>query len=138
MDNEIFKSKFAIITYNEETEFLTIAYLSETEDMIDDEFKELIMKLNEVSELYKPKFILSDNRKRLYAYEPDIQFWTVKKLVPTWTKYGLKKYAQVLSDDIIGKLSSIQILELANKEFPYFLENKIFEDFDSAIEWLKL
>jgi len=137
MEKEVYKSKYARFTYDSGTEIFVIKYFSETEDMDDDEWKELIIQLEKDCDKYKPKYLLSDNQDRKYSYAPDMQAWTLGVLLPTWTKNGLIKYVQVLSQELIGQLSSEQIIELANRQLSSIFKNIFFGDYESAIKWLK-
>jgi len=78
---EVYRSKYAVATYDEQSELYTLKYLPETANMMDEEWKELMLKLLDVTEKYKPKFILDDNTSRLYAYPPEMQAWTLELFI---------------------------------------------------------
>ena len=133
---EVYRSKYAVATYDEQSELYTLKYLPETANMMDDEWKELMLKLLGVTEKYKPKFILDDNTNRLYAYPPEMQAWTLELFIDSWNKNGLKKYVQILPKEFFGQLSAEQIVELANMTFSEIFKNTFVEDYDSAIKWI--
>lgn len=136
MEKAIFESKFVIAKYDIEKELYTLIYLKETENMRDEEWKDLMKKLLVVTDKYKPKFILDDNRDRLYSYPPEMQAWTLDLFIETWNKNGLKKYVQILPTDFIGELSAEQIVEMANIKFSEIFENTFVTTFDEAVNWL--
>lgn len=136
MEKVIFESKFVIAKYDIEKELYTLIYLKETENMRDEEWKDLMKKLLVVTDKYKPKFILDDNRDRLYSYPPEMQAWTLDLFIETWNKNGLKKYVQILPTDFIGELSAEQIVEMANIKFSEIFENTFVTTFDEAVNWL--
>ena len=138
MEKVIFESKFAIAKYDKEKELYVLRYLKETENMRDEEWKDLMEKLLVVTDKYKPKYILDDNRERLYSYPPEMQAWTLELFIETWNKNGLKKYVQILPADFIGKLSAEQIVEMANIKFSDIFENAFVATFDEAVNWLDI
>lgn len=136
MEKEIFKSKFIKIFFDQATKVYKSIYLSETENMSDQEWKILMMDVVQVIEKYKPKYILDDNRDRKYDYPPDVQEWTLQLFVDSWNKIGLEKYVQILPTHIIGQITSEQIHELNNTKFSAQFENKLVTDYESAISWI--
>ena len=134
----VHQSNFAIAKYNKRKELYTLTYLPETVNMRDEEWKDLMEQLLIVTDTLKPKYILDDNRGRLYAYPPEIQDWTLKLFIETWTKNGLKKYVQILPEDFIGELSAGQIVELGNLKFSEIFENTFVKSYEEAIEWLDI
>ncbi len=138
MEKIVFKSKYAIAKYDNEKELYTLTYLPETENMRDEEWKQLMKDLLVITETYKPKFILDDNSERLYAYPPEIQAWTLGLFIESWNKNGLTKYVQILPKDFIGELSAEQIVELANMTFSDIFENTFVETYDEAVRWLNI
>jgi hypothetical protein len=138
MEKIVHKSKFAIAKFDNEKELYTLTYLPETVNMRDAEWKSLMEELLVVTDKLKPKYILDDNRDRLYAYSPEIQDWTLKLFLETWIKNGLKKYVQILPKDFIGELSAQQIVELGNLRFSEFLENTFVATYEEAVKWMAI
>lgn len=138
MEKIVHQSEFAIAKYDPEKALYTLTYLPDTANMLDEEWKNLMKQLLIVTDTYKPKFILDDNRERLYAYPPEIQDWTLKLFIDTWNKNGLKKYVQILPKDFIGELSAEQIVELANVKFSEIFENTFVGSYEEALEWLDI
>jgi hypothetical protein len=138
MDKIVFQSEYAVAKYDKTKELYTLKYLSETENMRDEEWKDLMKSLLVVTEKYKPKYILDDNRERLYAYPPEVQAWTLNLFIDSWNKNGLKKYVQILPKDFIGGLSAEQIVELANISFSEIFENTFVNTYEEAVKWLDI
>jgi hypothetical protein len=136
MDSVIFESKYAIVTFNEQTKIFISTYLPETENMLNAEWKELMVNIHKLSTKYIPLYIIDDNRERLYAYEPEIQAWTLDKFISCWNKIKLKKYVQIIPKNIIGQITTYQIFELAVKEFGAKFEINNVESMKDAIAWI--
>jgi hypothetical protein len=138
MEKVIFESRFAVAKYDKVKELYLLRYLRETENMRDTEWKDLMKQLLVVTDKYKPKYILDDNRERLYSYSPETQTWTLELFIDTWNKNGLKKYVQILPKDFFGELSAEQIVELANVKFSEIFENTFVATYEEAVNWLGL
>jgi hypothetical protein len=138
MEKIVHQSKYAIAKFDQAKKLYILSYLPETVDMSDADWKDLMIKLLKVTEYLKPKFILDDNRERLYAYSPEIQDWTLKLFLDTWQRNGLKKYVQVVPKDFIAELSAEQIIELGNLKFSAIFENTFVQTYEEAMKWLDI
>ena len=136
MENEIFASKFAKVFYNTSKKLYTIKYLSATEDMSNQDWKNLMLSFQALWHKFETLYMISDDRERKFGYDPDLQEWTLKLVIPDWNKLGLKKYVQILPKDFITNLSSEQIDEMGNTRFSPFFENAFVQTYDEAVEWL--
>jgi len=136
MKEVIHKTKFVKVSFDAETKIYESEYLSETRDMTDKEWQELMLEIKVLIETYKPAYIIDDNRNRLYSYSPDMQLWTLKQFVDSWNKIGLKKYAQIMPKEIIGKLTSEQIEEFAVTNFKMHYQHKFVDDYKGALDWV--
>ncbi len=137
MEKEVYKTKYVVCLFNEETEILSLKYFKETEYMTDEEFLEFTKDLIVCLYQYKPKFFIDDNSERLYASTPEMQAWGLNKVIPVLNEIGLKKYIKILPQDFIGKLSADQIRKMANTKFSTFFETNSTDDYDEAIRWIK-
>jgi len=138
MEKVVHQSQFAIAKFDAEKALYTLTYLPETANMTNKEWKDLMTELLVVTDTLKPKYILDDNRDRLYAYPPEIQDWTLRLFIATWQKNGLIKYVQVLPKDFINELSAEQIVELANFKFSEVFDNTFVKTVEEALEWLDI
>lgn len=136
MEKIVHQSEFAIAKFDKEKALYILTYLPKTVDMRDEEWMDLMKQLLIVTDKYKPKFILDDNRDRLYAYPPEMQDWTLKLFIETWNKNGLKKYVQILPAEFINELSAEQIVELANIKFSEIFETTFVDSYEEAVKWL--
>jgi hypothetical protein len=136
MQKEILNSKYIVATYDDESKIWTSVYSEETKNMTNKEWHELMLKLKKIIEKHKPSYIIDDNRKRLFAYPPDIQNWTLKLFVKSWNKMGLLKYVQIIPEDIVGQISADQIDEQASEEFKLKFEHYLVREYDEAINYI--
>lgn len=136
MVSEIFRSKFAVVTFDTQKKLYSSVYLAETNVMSNSEWEHLMRKLVLLTKQYKPRFIIDDNRERHFAYSPDFQEWMLNLFVDCWNEIGLEKYVQILPKDIIGKISADQIEELANTKFSLQFEIRFVLNDESALEWV--
>lgn len=137
MENAILKSKFIEVLFDKDTNIYTSKFLPATEYMTDKEWQEQMTELKILLERYKPSYIIDDNRDRLYSYSPEMQAWTLSIFIESWNKFGLKKYAQIIPTEIVGKLTSQQIEDIAVKDFKMQYEHMFFNDYLSALNWIK-
>lgn len=137
MKKLIFQTRFVQVSFDEETKIYESEYLSDTQDMTDREWQELMLELKDLIESCTPHYIIDDNRNRLYSYSPDMQEWTLRLFVDSWNKIGLKKYAQIMPKEIIGKLTSEQIEEFAITNFDMHYQHKFVDDYKGAFDWVK-
>jgi len=131
------KTKYLKVLFDDETKIYTSVYLKETLDMTDKEWQNQMLEMKTLIEKLKPEFIIDDNSERLYAYSPDMQMWTLDLFINCWNKIGLKKYAQIVPKEIVGKLTSDQIEELSLTKFRMQFKHNFFEDQKSASIWVK-
>ncbi|MDZ7608134.1 MAG: hypothetical protein U5K79_21720 [Cyclobacteriaceae bacterium] len=136
MKKVILQTRFVHSSFDEETKIYESEYLPETRDMTDKEWQEQMMELKELIESCRPHYIIDDNRNRLYSYSPDMQLWTLRLFVDSWNKIGLKKYAQLIPKEIIGKLTSEQIEEFAMTNFEMHYQHKFVDDYKIAYDWV--
>ena len=136
MNKLVFESKFATVSYNGEKKLYTITYLSETQNMSNKEWEELMYSFRDLWNKYETLYMISDDRERKYGYDPEIQEWTLDLVIKEWKKIGLKKYVQILPNDFIASLSSEQIDELGNTKFSPYFENNFVNDYESAVRWI--
>ncbi len=138
MENEIFASKFAKVFYNTSKKLYTIKYLPATEDMSNQDWKNLMLSFQALWHKFETWYMISDDRERKFGYDPELQEWTLKLVIPDWNELGLKKYVQILPDDFITNLSSEQIDEMGNTKFSPFFENAFVRTYEEAITWLSV
>jgi hypothetical protein len=137
MEKILLKTKYVEVLLDDSIKLYTSVYLLPTEDMTDQEWKAQMIELKNLTEQLKPHFIIDDNTNRKYGYSPEIQKWTLNLFVKLWNEIGLKKYAQILPSEILGKLTSMQIEDLAVSDFEMKFEYKMCGDLKCALTWIK-
>ncbi len=137
MKSELLSNEYVEIFFDKESAIYECKYLPETENLTDKEWKELMVEFKNLIEKFRPKYIIDDNRKRGYSYSPDMQEWMIKLFVPSWNKIGVKKYVQIIPDIISGKLTAMQLEELADLKFETNFEYRMMEDIESAYRWIE-
>lgn len=136
MEQEVYKSKFIIAKYDDVKKLIILKYMLETANMSNNEWDSWMRDLITLTDKYKPQYILSDNRQRRYAYSPEIQKNIAKDIAKHWIEIGLKKYAQVMPTDLLGSMSTYQLSDLINNQFPNMIENVCFDDYYDALKWI--
>lgn len=136
MEKNIARSNYIEVFYDEDTNLYRARYLPATINMTDQEWRDQMMMLKKLIEKYRPKYIIDDNRERLYGYSPEMQEWTLSLFTELWNRIELKKYAQILPKEIIGKLTSMQIEEMAVNDFEMKYQYKMIDDYESALSWI--
>ncbi len=137
MSKEIYKTKYLICNLSDDKEVLTNVFQPETEYMTEKEHTKFIYELIELSLKYKPKYFLDDSRKMKYLYPPKRQEWIISVLIPIWIEIGLKKYAQIYSEEIVAQLAGEQIIDEAKESISNLFEIKIFDNVQDAEIWFK-
>lgn len=137
MKEKVAISRFIEVFYDAGIKLYHARYLPTTRDMTDQEWRDQMIELKNLIEKYQPEYIIDDNRERLYGYSPEMQAWTLNLFTELWNRIGLKKYAQILPKEIIGKLTSMQIEEMAVNDFEMNYQYKMAEDFESAMAWIE-
>jgi formate dehydrogenase maturation protein FdhE len=104
------------------------------EFMIDDNFfREGMEKLLEMIEEHKTGKILS-NVTQLGPLSDDDQKWCIDSWLPRALAVGYSSVANVIAEDIFGKMAVDDILNNAAEKSP--IKMQYFEDEEKATEWL--
>lgn len=136
MERVILQTKYMSVTFDDENNLFMSIYHRETQNMTDKEWQEHMILIKQLVEMYEPTHIIDDNRERLYDYSPDMQVWTLTLFIDSWNKIGLKKYAHIFPNEIIGKITSEQIVEFAQNDFLLKFQYQFVNDYQSAIDWI--
>lgn len=136
MQQVITKSNYVEVSIDEKAGLTIIRFLPATDDMTNQEWKEEMIEFERLFEEFKPYFIIDDSRDRLYSYSPDTQEWMVRMFATQWNRIGVKKYVQIVPKEISGKLSSMQIEELATNAFNLQFKIMMVDTLDGAMKWV--
>lgn len=138
MDNYLINdTAFTQSFYLPDVRLFIMKYKPESVEMTSEDFREYILNLKALTQQHTPLYILDDSRKRGYILDPEIQEWTVAELAPVWIGFKLRKYAQILADDLFSKISGQQVVEEARK-IPGMFETKFFDQPKDAVGWFGL
>ena len=131
----VFENKFIQIE-NEYHNSLSInRWLSGTNEMDDDDYKEMAEKQVTELEKFHPKRWIVNIAKLEYALAPDVQEWADTKMFPRIIKAGVKYMAFVMSPNIFSQISVEQLLEEKNVKTADF-EIQHFGSEEDAYKWL--
>ena len=139
----IVENKYTSVHFDEDLNLYEQVWNTETEDMEEEEYKDIITQLIATLEDKVDSYIihnyLLDNRNFLFSMSPEMQEWNAKNstqfFVDLMEKQGLDsvKNAIIVSADFISQLSIEQAFE-ENQEGEQY--TKYFEEEQEAREWL--
>jgi hypothetical protein len=131
---EIYKTKYVVRSFEEQTMTLTSTWLRTTFEMNDDEFKEEMNALTDLVFQYKAIFLLSVLNDLRFSIAPDMQAWLVKNITPKFIEAKLRKQAIIVPKDIFVMVSMQQTIEDVESE-KHEHQTKFFVDIQSAKNW---
>ena len=128
----LLSTKFIDIEFDNETKIFKLLWKPETENMTDDEFKEIMLKF--VDEFHrKPTGGIHQMQEMGFTISPELQEWVDENVSkPAW-EAGAKKIAFVLSSNIFASVSAEQTAE---QEITSKMEVQYFDNEDEAMKWL--
>lgn len=130
---ELYKSEYQIIEFFEEENVLKKQWFPKTEDMEPLKFKEEVLKIAEYIEKVKPLRILDITLDFKFPIVPELQTWVDEDVFPRFLAAGLKRYALLMSSEIVAQFSIEQTMEEGKgNEF----QTKYFDDEEKALAWL--
>jgi len=131
---QIFNDKYWTVLFNEELNIIETQWTAEAQEMTDNIFKEYITVFAQLIEKYKPNGFLTDARNGHYAVAPALQEWHDNEIIPIYIKTGVLKIAFVLPPDIFAAVALQQTFDEVEAKKLTVLH---FDDYDSAIEWIR-
>jgi hypothetical protein len=131
---EIYKTKYVVRTFDEQTMTLTSTWLNTTAEMNEDEFKAEMNALAELIFSYKAMFLLSVLNDLCFSIVPDLQAWLAKNITPKFIEARLRKQAIIIPTDIFVMVSMKQTVEDVESE-KHEHQTKFFDDIQSAKNW---
>ncbi len=129
----IFENQFVIFLFDKENSIFSEVWKSETADMPTEEAKNVLIKLIEFLNFYKPTRYLSDAKFLFRTISPEMQRWADENIAAVAVKNGLMHFARIIPDDFFTQISMIQFSEEKNLSK---IENQFFKDTNEAIKWL--
>lgn len=130
-------NRFNEIVYNEQTSTLYHILRAETREMIEEDFKDMLLKWRAVAFKFQPRFLLIDTVEMEFAISPDLQLWITEHITtPVVSETGVSKICFVMPQEFVSKISMNQYIEEADKVSQDTLI-KYVSDRTKAEEWLK-
>ncbi|EAY25974.1 hypothetical protein [Microscilla marina] len=133
----LIKDKFNDILFDQKLSLHYNTNKSDTFDMSESEFREMLLKWRASVFETKPRLVLVDNREFQYPISPEIQLWMVEHIsTPVLEMPGVDKFCFVMPEEFISHLSITQFTEEANNVIE---KNHIryFGSLTEAMAWLK-
>lgn len=131
---EVYKSRFLILNYFENENYIEMMWLSDTESMTRDEYKEEFRSYVKSIEKYQPKGVLSDILSAKFTIDPELQEWTNQNVFAFSLSIGLDKAALIVNQkSFIERISLEQTMEEQEGEK---FKMRYFEDREKAKQWL--
>ncbi len=131
---EIYNDKYIRYIYEKENSLLIFYWSSDTKNMSDEKYKELMLKGVEFTKTYQPKYLINNAHEKTYITTVEIQEWAAKNALSKIFKNGVIKFAIVESEDVLIQLSTEQAVE-ENENSKYGV--MFFESEEKAREWFK-
>ncbi len=129
----VFENDFAKFEFDEGKKIFYTLVNENSVNVKGQEIMDVILVLAQEITQNEPLFIMTDDRKRGFIYDVDIQKWVAETVAHAAINAGVKKYAILLPTEMISSLSTEQTVdEIA--DLP--LEIKYFEDEEKAMDWL--
>lgn len=129
---KLLETKFIDIEYHKENMLYKLIWKSETENMSDEEFKEIMTAYASFFDR-GGKYVLHDMIKMNYAIPPETQEWLDSYVNKKGVEAGIEKAAFVLSTNIFSSVSVQQTNDEMNaKKLPI----QYFDNEEKAKDWL--
>jgi len=131
---EAYKSNFQTIRIYEDLKLLAKEWTPDTEYMSEQKFKEEVEKIAEVAEKYKVEKFHDNTTNFLFPISPELQTWVNESIFTRFIAAGLRKYALIVSKEMIAQLSIEQTMEEENASS---FQVRYFDSPEKASEWLQ-
>lgn len=131
----LFQNQYATITYDRENNLFLDIWTSETADLSEDDFKDIISSWQQLVVEHQVKLALTDMADFQIPLTPELQDWLVEQVLHPTSKHAYSKHAFVIPTEFFAHLSLEQIIEDGN-ENAHNLQMKYFEDLEEGKGWL--
>ena len=130
---EFYNSKYLHLAFFAEQELIEMTWLSSTNEMTQDEYKQESLKYLSFFLEFCPKNTIADTTNMLFPIVPELQEWTNEIITAPIIEKGLKKVAIIVSKELIAQLSVEQVME---EQEAIKLTTQYFDNKEKAKEWL--
>lgn len=130
---EIYDSKYLKLKIDNENSILETHWKKPTSNMDEEDYKNEVEQIIKSCEKYNSKYILSDSSNFLFAIAPEVQDWIELNVTPKVIKFGLKKMAFAVSQELISQISIEQMMEEGDTQQ---IKSAYFKNMEVAKNWL--
>lgn len=123
------------VNFQAETQTLYTTW-STSEEMRDDDYKEVVRQYARAVAQYRPKKVLVDARESFFTVNIRLQAWINHEITPTVLAAGVQKIAYAMSADFFTQISLEQLVEDSKKIVSASLSQQFFKEFSEASTWL--
>jgi hypothetical protein len=131
---EVYKSNYQTINFFEEKKLLQKEWYPVTEEMSSATFQSEVEKIAELAEKHKAEKFHDNTSNFAFPISPELQTWVNESIFPRFIKAGLKKYAIIVSKEMIAQLSIEQTMEEDNASS---FQVRYFDSPSKAQQWLE-
>ncbi|WP_027000131.1 hypothetical protein [Eisenibacter elegans] len=131
---EVYKSDYQVIRFYAEQGIMAKQWTPDTLNMDEVTFVSEVEKIAETAEQHKAQCIMDDTSKFAFPITPKLQEWVDTQVFPRFIAAGLKKYALLVSEEMIAQLSIEQTMEGEKGEQAF--EIAYFSEAEAAMKWL--
>lgn len=131
---KIYTSKYVERFFDEENQMITSTWLTTTEHMNAEEFKEEMQQLATLIKEKEVRFILSITKDLRFPIVPELQQWVSEVIVPQFIEAKIEKQAIIIPEELIAQLSleqTVDDVELTE----HIHESKFFSGIAEAKAW---
>lgn len=130
-------NRFNDIVYNPETSILYHIHKPDTAEMVEEDFKSMLIKWRETVLKVQPQSVLIDALEMNFPMSPELQVWITDEVtVPIFTRTQLQKMCFVMPEEFVSKLSLDQYRDASDKVVEDKSINYVSTR-DMAEEWLR-
>ena len=132
-----FENKYITASVDKSKKMLSLTWQPETENMSNEEFKEILLKLVDMVLQNDVEFWLGDTKLFNFIIEPEVQEWILPNYNEKLIAGGMKRMALIIPEQLFSEVSVTQtteeMLEAAQNEM---FQIKYFDSVKNAQEWL--
>lgn len=121
------------LEYFPDKSLLTITWTTQTMNMTEDDFKQVLLEILAFIKKNKVEWYLADTQEFKFSIIPEVQDWTNTHFLPQIFELGVKKMAIIVSEDLFSQVSIEQVLE----DNQSGMQSAYFKTTDEALQWLK-
>jgi hypothetical protein len=129
-------SMFKAIYFSPSAKTLIQVWNAEVKNFSNDEFKsEVNFLLNQVI-IYRPNYVISDQRLYQHQITEEQHTWYIDSFVPQLIRYGVKRFGIVINEDLRQQAQLEEIIADVKKYRKEFLiPTRFFSSITKAFEW---